>query len=228
MATDLEAVAKERDLKYFLISFTDLMGVQRAKLVPASAIGGMARAGAAFAGFATWPYPSGCCAAMLEFVIGGAGSGSEPPGAVPGRTSVPGTGVGMRGVVTAPDAAGMDCAVVADRLFSRVRGSAPSNAAFGSNDSGWMPVEGSWNTAFGSNDAGAIIVGDSITGLNFDGCSTVLGSTNGRRSADRARSAAFGSAIVRFGSNPPPLFASAASNACLGSNDNGWMPVGSA
>ena len=54
MATDLEAVAKERGLKYFLISFTDLMGVQRAKLVPAAAIGGMARAGAAFAGFATW------------------------------------------------------------------------------------------------------------------------------------------------------------------------------
>ena len=54
MATDLEAVAKERGLKYFLISFTDLMGVQRAKLVPASAIGGMAGAGAAFADFATW------------------------------------------------------------------------------------------------------------------------------------------------------------------------------
>ena len=54
MATDLEAVAKERGLKYFLISFTDLMGVQRAKLVPASAIGGMAGAGPAFADFATW------------------------------------------------------------------------------------------------------------------------------------------------------------------------------
>jgi glutamate---methylamine ligase len=54
MATDLEAAAKERGLKYFLISFTDLLGVQRAKLVPASAIAGMARGGAAFAGFATW------------------------------------------------------------------------------------------------------------------------------------------------------------------------------
>jgi glutamine synthetase len=54
MATDPEAVATERGLKYFLISFTDLMGVQRAKLVPASSIGGMAGAGAAFAGFATW------------------------------------------------------------------------------------------------------------------------------------------------------------------------------
>ena len=54
MTTDLEAVAKERGIKYFLISFTDLFGVQRAKLVPASAIDGMAKAGAAFAGFATW------------------------------------------------------------------------------------------------------------------------------------------------------------------------------
>jgi glutamine synthetase type III len=54
MATDLEAVAAERGIKYFLVSFTDLMGVQRAKLVPRSAIGDMAKTGAAFAGFATW------------------------------------------------------------------------------------------------------------------------------------------------------------------------------
>jgi glutamine synthetase len=54
MATDLEAAAAERGIKYFLVSFTDLMGVQRAKLVPRSAIGDMAKAGAAFAGFATW------------------------------------------------------------------------------------------------------------------------------------------------------------------------------
>ena len=54
MTIDLDAAAKERGIRYFLISFTDLFGVQRAKLVPASAIGGMARAGAAFAGFATW------------------------------------------------------------------------------------------------------------------------------------------------------------------------------
>ncbi|HTR85710.1 MAG TPA: type III glutamate--ammonia ligase [Reyranella sp.] len=54
MTIDLDAIARERGIKYFLISFTDLMGVQRAKLVPASAIGGMATAGAAFAGFATW------------------------------------------------------------------------------------------------------------------------------------------------------------------------------
>jgi glutamine synthetase type III len=54
MTADLEAVARERGIKYFLVSFTDLMGVQRAKLVPRSAISGMARTGAAFAGFATW------------------------------------------------------------------------------------------------------------------------------------------------------------------------------
>jgi glutamine synthetase type III len=54
MTHDLEAVAAERGIKYFLISFTDLLGVQRAKLVPRSAITGMAKTGAAFAGFATW------------------------------------------------------------------------------------------------------------------------------------------------------------------------------
>ena len=43
MTTDLEAAAAERGIKYFLVSFTDLMGVQRAKLVPAAAIDGMAR-----------------------------------------------------------------------------------------------------------------------------------------------------------------------------------------
>jgi glutamine synthetase len=36
------------------VSFTDLRGMQRAKLVPAAAIGEMARTGAGFAGFATW------------------------------------------------------------------------------------------------------------------------------------------------------------------------------
>ena len=54
MATDLAAAAKERGIKYFLISYTDLFGTQRAKLVPAAAIEGMAKSGAGFAGFATW------------------------------------------------------------------------------------------------------------------------------------------------------------------------------
>ena len=51
---DLAATARERGIKYFLISYTDLFGTQRAKLVPASAINGMVRNGAGFAGFATW------------------------------------------------------------------------------------------------------------------------------------------------------------------------------
>ncbi|MEM1419106.1 MAG: type III glutamate--ammonia ligase [Pseudomonadota bacterium] len=54
MAIDLAAEAKARGIDYFLISFTDLFGVMRAKLVPASAIGDMAKEGAGFAGFAAW------------------------------------------------------------------------------------------------------------------------------------------------------------------------------
>ena len=54
MTLNLVATAKERSIKYFLISYTDLFGAQRAKLVPTSAIEGMAKNGAGFAGFATW------------------------------------------------------------------------------------------------------------------------------------------------------------------------------
>ena len=50
----LSKFAKERGVKYFMISYTDLFGGQRAKLVPASAIAGMEEDGAGFAGFATW------------------------------------------------------------------------------------------------------------------------------------------------------------------------------
>ena len=53
-AVDLAEAAKERNIKYFLISFVDLLGGLRAKLVPAQAIGEMQRAGAGLAGFATW------------------------------------------------------------------------------------------------------------------------------------------------------------------------------
>ena len=35
MAKDLEKAAKDQGIKYFLISFVDLFGVLRAKLVPA-------------------------------------------------------------------------------------------------------------------------------------------------------------------------------------------------
>ncbi len=54
MAQDLAAYAKETGVKYFLISYTDLFGSQRAKLVPAQAIADMQKDGAGFAGFATW------------------------------------------------------------------------------------------------------------------------------------------------------------------------------
>jgi len=54
MTIDLVQAAKEKGIRYFLISFTDLMGTQRAKLVPAEAIGQMVKSGAGFAGFATW------------------------------------------------------------------------------------------------------------------------------------------------------------------------------
>lgn len=54
MAVDLAAYAKENKVKFFLFNFTDLFGTQRAKLVPAEAVGRMQKAGAGFAGFATW------------------------------------------------------------------------------------------------------------------------------------------------------------------------------
>ena len=54
MSVDLAKVAKDRKIKYFLISFVDLFGVLRAKLVPAAAIGGMQKNGAGFAAFAAW------------------------------------------------------------------------------------------------------------------------------------------------------------------------------
>jgi glutamine synthetase len=50
----LADIASEKHIRYFLISFVDLAGVQRAKLVPASAIAGMQRDGAGFAGFAAY------------------------------------------------------------------------------------------------------------------------------------------------------------------------------
>jgi len=54
MSKNLEAIAKEKGIKYFLISFTDLFGVMRAKLVPARAVNEMVEDGAGFAGFASW------------------------------------------------------------------------------------------------------------------------------------------------------------------------------
>ncbi len=54
LTVDLAQVAKQKGIKYFLISFVDLFGTLRAKLVPARAIKGMQKDGAGFAGFAAW------------------------------------------------------------------------------------------------------------------------------------------------------------------------------
>ncbi|MBP5859035.1 type III glutamate--ammonia ligase [Marivibrio halodurans] len=54
MASKLEAFAKENGIKYFLVNFTDLSGIQRSKLVPTPAIAEMEENGAGFAGFATY------------------------------------------------------------------------------------------------------------------------------------------------------------------------------
>ncbi|MEM8793430.1 MAG: type III glutamate--ammonia ligase [Pseudomonadota bacterium] len=54
MATNLATEADKRGIEYFLISFVDLFGVMRAKLVPKSAIADMSKEGAGFAGFAAW------------------------------------------------------------------------------------------------------------------------------------------------------------------------------
>jgi glutamine synthetase len=54
VALDLAEASRQKGIKYFLISYTDLFGAQRAKLVPAEAIAEMVKSGAGFAGFATW------------------------------------------------------------------------------------------------------------------------------------------------------------------------------
>ena len=54
MPKNLSKIAKQKKIKYFLISFVDLFGVLRSKLVPAQAIAEMQKNGAGFAVFATW------------------------------------------------------------------------------------------------------------------------------------------------------------------------------
>ncbi len=53
MVKSLEKIAKQKKIRYFLVTFADLFGVQRAKLVPSRAIGEMQKTGAGFGGFAT-------------------------------------------------------------------------------------------------------------------------------------------------------------------------------
>ena len=54
MAVDLRKFAEDKNVKYFMISYTDLFGGQRAKLVPTQAINEMQYEGAGFAGFSTY------------------------------------------------------------------------------------------------------------------------------------------------------------------------------
>ena len=54
MVTNLHQFAKKNGVKYFFLSFVDLFGVLRSKLVPATAIDEIQSEGAGFAGFATW------------------------------------------------------------------------------------------------------------------------------------------------------------------------------
>jgi glutamine synthetase type III len=54
VTTSLSTIAEQKGIRYFMVSFTDLRGVQRAKLVPAASIDRIASDGAGFAGFATW------------------------------------------------------------------------------------------------------------------------------------------------------------------------------
>ena len=54
MAPNLHQFAKKNGVKYFFVSFVDLFGVLRSKLVPATAIDEIQSEGAGFAGFATW------------------------------------------------------------------------------------------------------------------------------------------------------------------------------
>ena len=54
MSINLHNFAKKNGVKYFFVSFVDLFGVLRSKLVPATAIDEIQSEGAGFAGFATW------------------------------------------------------------------------------------------------------------------------------------------------------------------------------
>jgi len=54
MPTNLVKIAKQKKIKYFLISYVDFFGVLRSKLVPAQSIGNMQKEGAGFAGFSTY------------------------------------------------------------------------------------------------------------------------------------------------------------------------------
>jgi glutamine synthetase type III len=52
--SQLSRFANDHGIRHFLFSFSDLFGVQRAKLVPAAAAAALEAEGAGFAGFAAW------------------------------------------------------------------------------------------------------------------------------------------------------------------------------
>ena len=54
MALNLSIIAKQKKIKYFLISYVDFFGVLRSKLVPSQSIKEMQKEGAGFAGFSTY------------------------------------------------------------------------------------------------------------------------------------------------------------------------------
>ena len=51
---ELQKTAEELGIRYLLVSYSDLLGTSRSKLIPAAAIGEVCEKGAPFAGFATW------------------------------------------------------------------------------------------------------------------------------------------------------------------------------
>ena len=54
MSVNLHNYAKKNGIEYFFVSFVDMFGILRSKLVPARAIDEIQSEGAGFAGFATW------------------------------------------------------------------------------------------------------------------------------------------------------------------------------
>ena len=51
---ELQKTAEEMGIRYLLVSYSDLLGTSRSKLIPAAAIDEVCEKGAPFAGFATW------------------------------------------------------------------------------------------------------------------------------------------------------------------------------
>ena len=92
----LAAYAKETGVRYFLISYTDLFGAQRAKLVPAVAIEDMQKDGAGFAGAVDQ------IGDRLDVILGDLGPVLFPDLAVvPGLVLGPDTAFGARGTCRA-------------------------------------------------------------------------------------------------------------------------------